>query len=235
MPGPQVEHIRPDRGRAGVARGPHDIGHSGRIVGQAGQDRRHADARVDPRVDESAKGPQALSRRRGPGLGQSPDPRVQGRDRERHPDLRPFAGERQDIQIADDHRAAGDEPDRRACLAERLDRAARQAEPALGRLVRVGRRPDDHLVALPRPAGELSPEHLDEVRLDPDRGAVAGIRWPIRQSLEGTDEAERALMGAAHVRVQRPLERHVPHAGQRATAGFVAILGTHRGRIEQMF
>ena len=56
----------------------------------------------------------------------------------------------QDVHVAHDQRAAGDEADRRAGLRERCDGAAGQAEAALGGLVRVGGRADDHLFALPR-------------------------------------------------------------------------------------
>ena len=70
---------------------------------------------------------------------------------------------------------------------------------------------------------------------------VMGIPVPVvgravRHPLERADVAERAAVGAAHVRVEGPLERHVRHAVQRRLAGLLAVLGAHgRARIEQAF
>ena len=122
-----------------------------------------------------------------------------------------------------------------ASLAERDDRAARQPEPTLGRLVRVGRGPDDDLLATPRASCQLAGQHLDEVGLDPDRRPVAGVRGAVGDPLEGAHEAERALVRAAHVRVERPGERHVPDAIERRPAGLVPVGRPHRRMIEQMF
>ena len=62
----QVQDVRPDRGRAGVAGGAHDVGHELRLVRQAGQDRRHADARLDAGVAQPAAA--RASRWRGGGV-----------------------------------------------------------------------------------------------------------------------------------------------------------------------
>ena len=57
-------------------------------VGDARQDRRHPDARLDPRVDELLQRAQPLARVCGRGLGLSPDVLVERRDRERDADRR---------------------------------------------------------------------------------------------------------------------------------------------------
>ena len=116
-----------------------------------------------------------------------------------------------------------------------LDRAAGQAEAALGGLVRVRRRADDDLLALPRLARQFTPEDLDEVGLDADRRAVARVGRPVGDLLERPDEAERALVDAAHVRVERPLEAHVPDAVQGGAAGLVAVCRPHGRKIEHPF
>ena len=66
------------------------------------------------------------------------------------PTLARTRGRRQDVDVADDQRAARDQAERRPRLSERDDGAARQPEPTLGRLVRVGGRPDGDLLATPR-------------------------------------------------------------------------------------
>src|SRR5205823_4953519 len=102
-------------------------------------------------------------------------------------------------------------------------RAPGQAIVALGRLVRIRGRSDDDALALPRSAAELTTEHLDDVRLDPDRAPVAVVRRPVGPLLEATDVAEGAAMGAAHVWIQRPAERHPGHAVQGRPAGLLTV------------
>ena len=209
--GPEVEHVRPDRGRAGVAGRPHDVGHLRRIVGQAGQDRRHA------RRSRRCRRRRASGAPAGAGVGGAVPGSVSrqiSRSRVGIENVTPTSARSpangQDIDIAHDHRAAGDEADRRARLAERLDRAARQPEPALRRLVRVRRRADRRPARAATTFGRVRARSTStRLRLDPDRGAIAGVGRPVGQSLERADEAERATVGAAHVRVERPLERHV--------------------------
>ena len=82
-PGPEEEQVRPDAGRSGLARGAHDLRELLRPVGEPGEDRRHADARVDSGVDELADRAQTLARVRGRRLGLPPDVLVERRDRER--------------------------------------------------------------------------------------------------------------------------------------------------------
>src|SRR5580765_2964651 len=71
--GPQVEQVRPDPGGARGARGSHDLGELLGPVGEPGKDRRHANAGVDPRVDELAERAQTLAWMRGRRLGVPPD------------------------------------------------------------------------------------------------------------------------------------------------------------------
>ena len=131
------------------------------------------------------------------------------------------------VDVADDHRAAGDDAERVAGRRERLEAAARQAVAALRRLVRIRRGADHDALVRPALPGELAPEHLDDVDLDPDRPPVAVIRRPIRTLLERADVAERAAVGAAHVRVERPRERHAADAVQRRPAGLLPIVDGH--------
>ncbi len=230
--GPEVEDVRPDGRRPRVASGAHHLGHERGPVGQPGQDRRQADARLDPGIDERAQRPQPLSGRRRAGLGAAPDLPVERRDREGHRDLRPTGGPGQDVHVAYDHRPAGDQGDRRPRFAEHDDRAAREPKPSLRRLVWVRGRAHSHGGSLPRRPTDLAAEHVHDVGLDSDRGPVTRVGGAIGDALERADVAERAAMGAAHVRIERPGKGHVADAIQRGPAGLIPILGGHgRGDI----
>src|SRR5918995_3142370 len=84
--GSQEEQVGPDAGRARVTRRAHDLPQLLGPVGDAGQDRRHPDARVDARLDKRLDRPQPLAWVSGRGLRSLPDLVVQRRDRERHGD-----------------------------------------------------------------------------------------------------------------------------------------------------
>jgi hypothetical protein len=58
---------------------------------------------------------------------------------------------------------------------------------------------------------------------------------PIGTLLERADVTERALVHAAHVGIQRPVERHAPDAVQSDLAGLFPILDAHDRIIEQTF
>ena len=148
----QVEDVGPDGGRAGVTRGPDDVGHLRRVVRQPRQDRRHADARIDARRRSASR----IARRRWrggavPGSVRRQMSAVERRDRERDADLRP--GGDASTRTSMSRTISGPRvmmPIGVRGLAQRLDRAAGQPEATLGRLVRVGRGADDDLLALPR-------------------------------------------------------------------------------------
>src|SRR5262249_24888775 len=98
---------------------------------------------------------------------------------------------------------------------------------SLGRLVRVGRRPDRHLLASPRAPPELAPKDLGDVHLDADRAPVAVVGGAVGAALEAADVTEGAAMGTARVRVQRPRERHALDPVQSGAAGLFAVLDAH--------
>src|SRR4029450_7764505 len=84
-------------------------------------------------------------------------------------------------------------------------------------------------LALPGRSGELAAQHVGHVDLDADRAAVPLVRGPVGASLERPDVAERALVRAAHVRVQRPCERHAANPVERAPARLLAVLHALHG------
>src|SRR5262249_29625704 len=140
-------------------------------------------------------------------LGGSPDVLVERREREEDLRARPPPGLLEDVDVPYDERSACHDRERRPAGVELGEAGAREPEPAVGGLVRVGRGPERDLLALPRASGELAPEDLGDVRLDPDRASVAVVRGAVRTLLEVPDVAERAPVGTPHVRVERPTKR----------------------------
>jgi len=175
-PGPQVQQIRPDRGCFGVPRCPHDVGHEIRSVGEAGQDRSHPNPSLDAGIDEPGQRGQPLPRRCRGRLGSAPDLVIERRDREGHPDVRAGRGLREDVDVAEDHRAAGDDRQRGLELGQGLDAAPGQPVSTLGGLVRIGGGADDDGLTPPSRSGKLAPQDFDDVDLHPDRSAVAIVR-----------------------------------------------------------
>ena len=122
-------------------------------------------------------------------------------------------------------------------VAERLE-AARASAGSAPRPAGTGRsrrrsRPSRLATTAARARARSTSATFD---LDADRRPVAVVRGPVGAPLERAHVTERAAVDAAHVRVQRPLERHPLHAVERAPAGLLAILDPHRRRsIEHMF
>ena len=233
--GLKVEDVRPDAACAGLAGGAHDLGELLGPVGDAGEDRRHPHRRPDPRADELLEGTQALPWRGGSGLGEPPDLDVESRHREGDRDLGAASGVGEHVEVPDDHRPAGDEPERVCRLGEHLDAGPGEPEAPLGGLIGVGGRTDRDALALPRRPAELGAQHLGDVLLHPDRGAVGLAGRPVGAPLERAHVTERAAVHAAHVRVERPVERHPGDAVQRTAAGLDPILDPHAGTIEHTF
>jgi hypothetical protein len=226
-PRSQEEHVRPDSAGTGRTRGAHDRIELLRRVRDPGQDRRHPDRGADAGVDELRERPQPLGRRRRRRLRAPPHVEIDGRNRERHRHRHPSSRFGEDVQVADDHRPARDDRERRLRLRQHLEARARQAVAAFRRLVRVGGRADRDVLALPGRPGELGPQHVGDVDLDADRPAVALVERPVGAVLEGADVAERAAVDAAHVRVQRPPERHALDAVERRLARLLPVLDPH--------
>src|SRR5207244_3944884 len=152
---------------------------------------------------------QSLSRVSCARLRLAPDVVVDGRDAEGDVELRPPRETRQDIDVAHDHRAAGDHRRRVRKIAESLQALAREPVPAFGWLVGVCRRADHHRLFAPGATRQLAPQDGRDVGFDPDRPSVATVRWTISAKLKRPDVTEGAAVLAAGIRVERPGEAHV--------------------------
>src|SRR6185437_7622857 len=75
----------------------------------------------------------------------------------------------------------------------------------------------------------LTTKYLHDVRLDPDRSAIAVIPWPLRPQLETAHVTKSAAMHATHVGIERPRKAiaHPFDADQRRFARLLAIFGAH--------
>ena len=156
--GPQVHDARPDRSRTRCARGarrpPSSCSGASERPGRIGAT---ADSDLDSRARRACARPRAGSSGGAvPGsvVRQTRSSRVGSG--EAHLGARPPSGFLQHVDVADDERAAGDDRERRPARVELGEARARQPEPPLGGLVRIRRRPERDLLALPRPPRELA-------------------------------------------------------------------------------
>ena len=234
--GPEVDGARPDRAGTGLARGARrrPASCSGRRRGRGGS----APSRRRRRcLHRRARGSRAACSTGGAVPGSVVrHTRSSSVGRETYTldrDLARCGGE--DVDITHDERPARDDRERRARRDELGDACAGEPELSLGGLVGVGRGAERDLLSLPRPARELTAQHLRDVRLHADRAAVAVVGGTIGALLEVPDVAERAPVHAAHVRVERPPERHPADLRQRRLARLDPVLDPHRSRIEHMF
>jgi hypothetical protein len=172
---------------------------------------------------------------RGPGLGGAPDALVERRDRNVDADIGTARALEQQVEVADDHRAARDQPEGVRRGDELLEARTRQPVAAFARLVRIGGGADDDVLTVPGPTCELAPEDLPDVDLDADRAAVAVVRGAVGAGFERADIAKRAPVRTAHVGVERPLERHAANAIERRAALLLPVSDAHPRRIEHTF
>ncbi len=158
-----------------------------RIVGETRKDRRDPDADVDPRIGEPPDRFEPACGRCRSWLGRPPDALVERGEREE--DLGPGSRRRllQNVDVTHHERPAGDDREGRPRGVELDEARAREAEPALGGLVRIRRRSESHLVSLPRRARELASQNLGDVQLHANRAAIPVVRGAVGTLLEVAD------------------------------------------------
>ncbi len=138
----------------------------------------------------------------------------------------------QNVAIANNHRSFRDEADWRPHpAASALRAAARESVVAFNRLIGIGRRSDGNRLVPPGRTIQFPPQYFGDVSLDQnDRGElVAGIHLELNVIAAG--EAIVAAMGAASIRVQRPVERHTLYRVQGGTAADLLILSVVRASV----
>ena len=140
----------------------------GDVVGDAGKHRRDDESGVDAGIHQL---PQCAEPRGGDGrarLELARQARV-GRDqRQMNLELVALLQPDQEVAVAGDQRTLGDDAKRQSFAARKaLQHRPRNAEPALGRLIGIGCRPDDDGFA-ERDALEIDLERTDYVFLDED-------------------------------------------------------------------
>src|SRR5439155_15631889 len=139
----------------------------------------------------------------------APDVVVQRGDAEGDVELGPPREAGEHVDVADDHRPAGDHRGRIREVVEGLEALPGQAVPTFGGLVGIGGRPYDDRLFAPRAARELATQHSGNVGFDPDGAAIAIVGWAVRAKLERADVAKGAAVLAACIRVERPRKAHV--------------------------
>jgi hypothetical protein len=82
----------------------------------------------------------------------------------------------------------------------------------------VRRRADSHVVSVPGRAGELTSQHLDEVRLHEDHRGELVVRAELELRVVAACVAVVAGVRAAAIGIERPLEGHALHGVERRPA-----------------
>ena len=223
----EVKHRCPDMVRARLARGLDGLGELLRPVGETGEDGCDGDVRPDAGIDQPAHDLEPLAGWCRSRLRRAPDAVVERRDGNVDGDLRAPSGLLEHVDISPHEGAASDDRGGGAGLRELDDARAGEPVAPFGRLVRIGRGADRHLLTRPRRSGELTAQNLGDVRLDADRAPVAIVGGTVGASFEGTDVTEGAAVHAPGVRVQRPGERHSLDAVECAAARLLAIHHGH--------
>lgn len=163
------------------------------------------------RIPASLRRATASRRRAGggrPGLGEAPHILVEGADREAEGDVGASGGVGEQVPVAQDQGALGEDRERVAVLGEDLDDAAGEVVLAFGALIRVGVRAHRHRVTGPALRGQLGSEPLDGVDLDDDDSVEVGARVEVEVGVGGAGEAVGAGVAAAPVGVDGVTERH---------------------------
>ncbi len=219
----EVHHHRADVTGARVRDRLHRAFQLGRLRCEARNDRRHQHAGVDPGIDELAHGTQPLERVGRAGLEPAPAFLVDRRHAEIDAALGSCTEIGEHVPVAQNHRALGDNADRRGGFGEALDRAAGEPIRALDRLVRIGGGAERDLLAPPGRAMQLVAQPRHEVGLDEDqrRELIVGVELELR--LVAAREAVVTAVGAAAIGVERPLERHSADPVEGRTAADFTI------------
>src|SRR5712664_598105 len=140
----------------------------GDVVSDAGKDRCDDQPGVDSRVHQLAQGAESRRRNGRACLELARQPSVGRNQRDVDLELVALLQPDQQVAVARDERTLGDDAERQSFAARQaLQHRPRDAETALGRLIRIGRRPDDDAFA-DRYALEVELERTDYVFLDED-------------------------------------------------------------------
>ena len=232
----------------------------GDVVSDAGKHRRDDESGVDAGIHQL---PQCAEPRGGDGrarLERARQARV-GRDqRQMNLELVALLQPDQEVAVAGDQRTFGDDAERESFAAgQSLQHRPRDAEPALGGLIGIGRRPDDDACA-ERDALEIGVECPDDLFLDEDpplerlppmRAAVIGelgvgqlagvVRALDDVAMRVARVAVTATELAADVWIQRPVVHarragrvQHPLGGQRNEPGAAEALVENDGRMGRL-
>ncbi len=206
--GPQVQHQRRDRRRAGLCDLLHRPGERRRGVGEIRQDRRHENPGGDPALAQRRARLQPPPGMWGPGLDEPPQLVVDEADGQRDADLRHLRGSGKQIEIAHDERALREHREGVAGVAQGGEDPRHEPVTTFGPLVGIDVRAHRHVFAAPAGRGELRAQPLGDVDLDDDLGVEVAPGVEIEVGMGAPGEAVPAGVGTATVGVHRPAERH---------------------------
>ncbi len=170
---------------------------------------RHCHTDGDARLAENAQRLEASRYRARPRLDPPAGVVVGEGDRQPHEAIGLGRQPREELGVAPDHRALGDDRDGISKLEEDLEACARESERGFERLVAIGDAAQRHPLAAPSSRVELAAKHLGDVLLDDDLPLEVGAGAPPEVLVVGPRVAIRAAVVAAAVGVEAPAETEV--------------------------
>ncbi len=208
-----MEDERGDGGRPGGGDRADRVAQLIRAVAEEGDDRRHQDPAADPAVRQGADHVQPAFGGGGAGLDRAPQLLVGEPDGDGDAYLRDLGGLPQQVEIAQDQRALGQDRERVRVVAQGPDDAGHQPVAAFGPLVAVDVRAHRDVLAVPGAGGQMAAQQFGGVDLDDDLGVEAEPRVQVQIAVRPAGEAVHAGVRAAPVRVHGPFERHAGGPG----------------------
>ena len=179
------------------------------VVVEAGDDRRDRDPRRDAGLGEAAEGEEAALRRGGAGLHGAGEAAVEGGDGEAGGGEAGVGHLGEDVGVALDQRALGEDRHRVVEVAQTREDLAGDAELLLERLVGVGVGAHRHHRRAVAAAGELGAEDAGGLGLGGEPGLEVEAGGEAEEGVGGAGEAVDAAVLAAAVGVDRAVEGDV--------------------------
>ena len=210
---PQVQHDGADVGGAGLGDLPHGGLQLGGGVGQERHDRAHQHAAAQPVLAERAAHAEPAPRAGRARLQGPPQFLVRAADRHAQPHVGDLRGGEQQVEVAEDQRALGQDGVRVAGVQQGLEDPRHQLVLALGPLVDVHVGAHGDVLALPLARAELLADQGRGVDLDHDLGVevMPGVQVQVGMRVAG--EAVNTRMATSTIGINSPAERDAGGVG----------------------
>ena len=206
-PGPQVQHDRADVGGARLGDLPHSGLQLGRGVGQERHNRAHQHPAAQPVLAEGGADAQPPPGAGGTRLDGAPQVLVRAPDRHGQAHVGDLRRRQQQVEVAEDQRALGQDGVRVTGVQQGLEDPRHQLVLALGPLVDVHVGAHGDVLALPLAGVQLLADQVRGVDLDHDLGVEVMPGVQVQVGVRVAGEAIDACMATATIGINSPAER----------------------------